>query len=333
MDPKPFQTVMQATTAFWLSRSVHAAAQLGLADAIDDSATPEEVAKKIGAQPGPVGRVLRLLSAHGIFEAHGNAYRHNDASKMLRSDHPMSLRSFAQMIGGPLGWACFGGLEHSVKTGKPAVEKISPGGLFPYFGEHPEEAQIFDSAMTGKSSGQVAAVTAAYDFSGFKEIADIGGGAGHLLHAVLAKTPSVKGILFDLPQVVERSAGRASDRLKLQAGDFFKDPLPSCDAYVLMEVIHDWDDPEATKILQAVRKAAPPNAKVLVIENVLPEDPGPHWAKALDITMLVMTGGRERTKKEYEKLLSGAGFRLDRVVETPAMGMMCPLGIIEATPA
>lgn len=328
----PFQTVMGLMTAFWASRCVHVVAQLGVADALGDEAmTTAELAAAVKVDASSLGRVLRLLAAHGIFERTPTGFRHNAASRLLRSQPP-SLRAFAQMIGGPLGWGSFGALEHAVRTGEPGVRTLAPGGLFEYFPKHPEEAQIFNAAMTGKSLGQVSAVVSAYDFSKVGEIADIGGGAGHLLRAVLEVAPNARGILFDLPHVIKQNEGLASPRLTLQAGDFFKDALPSCEMYVIMEVIHDWADAEATQILKAVRRACRPTSKLLIVEHILPDDPGPHWAKSLDITMLTMTGGLERTRAEYEKLLTDAGFNLDRVVQTPSGNMMAPLDIIEATP-
>ena len=165
-----------------------------------------------------------------------------------------------------------------------------------------------------------------YDFSGFGTIGDIGGGRGHLLQAILEVVPTARGLLFDLPPVIEEVNGLASDRLSLQAGDFFKDPLPVCDAYLLMEVIHDWDDTQAVSILQGVRRAAPSGAKVLVIEQMIPDDPGPHWAKTLDLHMLALLGGRQRSRQQYASLLQQAGFAFRRQIDTRA-----DIAILEAS--
>jgi hypothetical protein len=172
----------------------------------------------------------------------------------------------------------------------------------------------------------VASVVKAYDFSGFKVVGDIGGGRGHLLRAVLDATPNAKGILFDLPHVLGQ-ASAATERLTIQGGDFFKDALPACDAYMLMNVIHDWTDADAVRILKAIRKAAPATAKLLLIESLLPEKPEPHPVYMLDIVMLAVVGGRERKRSEYEALFGEAGFRLERVIPTGS-GM----DIIEAVP-
>ena len=159
-------------------------------------------------------------------------------------------------------------------------------------------------------------------------IGDIAGGRGHLLRAILEAAPESKGVLFDLPHVVQEAAGIASERLKLQAGDFFEDALPICDAYLVMEVIHAWGDKEAIAILQAIRRVAPSYAKVLLIEQMVPDDPGPHWSKMLDIHMLALLGGRQRTRQEYERLFAAAGFAFQREVDTGA-----GVSILEAVPA
>jgi hypothetical protein len=153
-----------------------------------------------------------------------------------------------------------------------------------------------------------------YGFSQFKVVGDIGGGQGHLIRGILASNPGLKGILFDLPNVIQGSPSPPAN-LELQSGDFFKDKLPVCDVYVLMEVIHDWPDAESRAILQAVRRAAPPHAKLLLIEAAVPADPGPYWTKTMDVLMLNLLGGSQRTAKQYEKLYEEAGFRLNRVID------------------
>lgn len=181
--------------------------------------------------------------------------------------------------------------------------------------------------MAAKAHGQVAAVVAAYDFSRFALIGDIGGGGGHLLRAVLDSAPAARGVLFDLPHVLEDAAGLTSERLTLQAGDFFRDDLPVCNGYLLMEVIHDWDDEKAIAILKAIRRAATSHARLLLIEAIIPDDPGPHWAKTLDIHMMALLGGRQRTWQEYESLFDSAGFSFEREIDAGA-----DTSILEAVP-
>ena len=175
------------------------------------------------------------------------------------------------MFGLPVNWAAFDALEYSVRTGLPAAHTVTLDGLWAYYAAHPEEGRVFNAAMVAKAHGQVAGVLGAYDFTGFATLADIGGGSGHLLRAVLDAVPAMTGVLFDLPAVIADAEPSASARLALQAGDFFQDALPVCDAYVLMEIIHDWPDAEALAILEAVRRAAPPQATLLVIEQIVPD--------------------------------------------------------------
>ena len=318
----PFDTLHQTAYGHWLARCLHVVAYLGVADALDEE-TPRsasDLAAAVGTHPDPLGRVLRLLAAHGIFEIQGSdTFGHSAASRLLRTDHPQSMRASVQLPGLPIIWASCGEMEHSVRTGLPAAAEVFPGGFWQYLTQYPEEGRVFNAAMAGKAHGAVAGILASYDFSGFGLIGDIGGGSGHLLRAVLDDAaPTARGVLFDLPHVIEEAAGVASERLTLQAGDFFRDALPTCDAYLLMEIIHDWADEEAVAILQAIRRAAPAHAKLLLIETIVPDDPGPDWSKVLDIIMLTLVGGRQRTQQEYEALLAQSGFVLQREIDTRA---------------
>lgn len=317
--PNPFDTLQQIVGGYTVSRCLHVVAEMGVADALEEiPRTPAELAAAVGAHPDALARVLGLLSAHGVFEVRGDEVRHSPASRLLRSDHPQSMRAFSRMLGSPVNWSILGELEHSVRTGAPAVDKALPAGYWAYLAEHPEESRVFNAAMAAKAHGQVAGVMAAYDFSPFRTIGDIGGGSGHLLKAVLAAVPSARGVLFDLPHVVEQNAALASERLTLQPGDFFKDPLPPCDVYLLMEIVHDWGDEESIAILRAVREAAPPNARLLLVESLIPADPGPAFVKMLDIFMLTLLGGRQRNLHAYRALLDRAGFQFQREIDTGA---------------
>lgn len=317
--PNPFEALRQIFAGYCLSRGLHVIADLGVADALGETArSASELAGSVGADPDALDRLLRLLSAHGIFEADHGKYRHSAASHLLRSDHPQSARPLARMFGLSLNWSAYGAMDHAIRTGRPAAEITMPGGFWSHFAEHPDESAVFNAAMAAKAQAQVAAIVPAYDFSKCERIGDIGGGRGHLLQAVLHSSPGAKGVLFDLPHVIGDVADIASDRLMLHGGDFFKDPLPECDAYLLMEVIHDWPDAESSAILGAIRRSAPAGATLLLIEEIVPEDPGPHWAKILDIHMLTLLGGRQRTLQEYEGLLRAAGFTLRREIGTAA---------------
>ena len=293
-------------------------AELGVADHVGDApVSVEELASACEADAGALGRVLLLLAAHGVFERNGDSFGHTDVSRLLCSEHPMSMRAFPRMMGMASFRESFSQLEHSVRTGRPAFDLIDGGGLFAHLQQHPEEARIFGASMTAKAAADIGAVLDAYDFTHFATIADIGGGHGHLLRAVL----DANGILFDLPGVVENididiDIDIDRPRLVLHAGDFFADALPSADAYILMEVIHDWDDPQAAAILSAVSRAASPGATVLIVEAVLDDqyvDPVVH---TLDVIMLAITGGRERTQAQLSQLLDSAGLHVNSVHET-----------------
>lgn len=322
---QPHEVIWALTNALVPSTCLHLAAELGVADHIDDQPVAvEQLAAQCAVQTDALDRLLRLLVTQGVFQYSGGAYGHSASSRLLRTDHPMSMRAFSRMMGLPAITAAFAHLDHSLRTGSPALEKIEPEGFWRYLQEHPREAAIFGQAMQAKATADIAAVLAAYDFTGFRTVADIGGGRGHLLLAVLESAPRTEGVLFDLPEVIE-TLTVTSERLAMQSGDFFVDPLPTAEAYILMEVIHDWADAEAAAILRAIRHAAAPDARVLIVEGVMAEENGDPRVQTLDVVMLAITGGRERSPEQLAKLLDTAGFRLEAVIETAG-----PLRIVEA---
>jgi hypothetical protein len=308
---------MEISMGFTLPRALHVVAELGVADALDDAPlSVEALALTTGTNAGALGRVLRVLSAHGVFEQQGGNYTHSPASRMLRSDHPQSMRSFVRMQGIPALWHIWEHFDHAVMTGRSAAEKTLPnGGFWGYFVGHPDHSRLFNDAMTGKTHGQAAGILAAYDFTVFKTIADIGGGNGHLLRSILDAAPNAEGVLFDLPHVIEQAAAVGSSRLKLHPGNFFQDDLPLCEAYVMMQVLHDWNDDESAQILNAIRRFAPSHARLLVVEFLIPKDNKPRWPLYLDMIMLGELTGKERTQSEFDTLLQNSSFRLDRVID------------------
>jgi O-methyltransferase domain/Dimerisation domain len=321
--------LMQLTTACWTSRCLHVIAELGVADALGDQPqSTEALAKATGTQPQALYRVLRLLASVGIFEWKHGAWHHTEASRFLRSDHPESLRDYVRMLGLPAFWSAFEDLDHCLRTGECAFTKRRPEGVFAYLAEHPEESRIFNSAMTSKSHRDIAAILPAYDFSQFSTIADIAGGRGHLLRAILKSSPKTQGILFDQPHVVAEVAPENGEKLKVVGGNFFADSMPKADAYLLMNIIHDWPDAESIKILSAIRHAMPAHARVFIIETVVPHTPEPHLSKELDMIMMAIPGGMERTQEEYAALASKCGLRLKLMV-----GTMSPYSILEMVAA
>src|SRR5246500_2509298 len=321
--------LLQLTTACWTSRCLHVVAELGVADALGDQPqSTEALAKATDTDPQALYRVLRLLASFGIFEWKGGAWRHTEASRFLRADHPESLRDYVRMLGLPVFWSAFEDLDYSLRTGKCAFTKRHPEGVFEYLAKHPKESAIFDSAMTSKSHRDIAAILPAYDFSQFATIADIAGGRGHLLRAILKGSPKTQGILFDQPHVVAEVSPDQGEKLSVVGGNFFADPMPKADAYLLMNIIHDWADVESIKILSAIRRDMPRHACVLIIETVVPQTPGPHLSKELDIAMMALPGGKERTQEEYADLAAKCGLRLKRMVETKS-----PYSILEMVAA
>jgi len=324
--------LVEISAGYWLPRALHVVADLAVADALDEEPrSAEYLAEKVGADADALDRVLRLLASYGVFHRRGRKYAHNVLSLALRSDHPQSMRAYVRLVGLPVFWKSWGALGQVVRSGKPAVSDI-----FGYFKEHPLETEIFDAGMKSKAQSAISPVIAAYDFSTLGTIADIGGGLGHLLKAILKSSPKSRGVLFDQPHVIERVEAEEaiSSRLTSQGGDFFRGPLPRCDAYIVMEVLHDWTDEQSQQILQQIRNAAPDGAKLLVVETVLPNesawaaDKGKHFGNHLDINMLVLTGGRERTSDEFARLFADSGWRFLRVIPTPS-----PYSIVEAMPA
>jgi hypothetical protein len=315
LDSRAAAKLAEIALGYWLPRCLHIAAELGVADHV--ATTPVsagELAQKCDANEDALYRVMRALSSQNIFEETTDGFAHTTLSLPLRSDHPQSARSFVRMIGLPFAWNSILHLEHVARTGEIGGLKVDPEGLWHYFQQNPAEWALFNDAMESRARAVIPAVLKSYDFSGFDSVADVGGGKGHLLRAILDSAPRATGILFDQPHVV--ATAPASDRLQTVGGDFFKGGIPRCDAYVLMQVIHDWNDDQACQILRSVRQAAKHGDRLLLVEYVMPETNQDHPAHGLDILMLVFIGGKERTRKEYAALLGTAGFALNSVVPT-----------------
>ena len=315
-----FEQLRILTAMNYVARGIHVVAELGVADAVGDAPVPvAAVATATGTQPDELGRLLRVLAAYDVFTVQGDLVAHTPMSHLLRSDHPSSLRGFARMIGLSVNWHATEHLAHSLKTGEAGMRVAVPEGVWAHYASHPADARIFDASMASRASLMVPAIAAAYDFSTLPRLADIGGGRGHLLNAVLQTAPGTRGILFDLPHVVAASQQAGlHPSITCHAGDFFADTLPEADGYILMEILHDWADEPADRIVAAVRRAAPTGARLLIMEIIPQPTPGPAWAKTLDIVMLAHFGGKQRTAAEYEALLQRHGFTFRRQIDTPA---------------
>ncbi|MBN9359902.1 MULTISPECIES: methyltransferase [unclassified Devosia] len=318
MDMQAFDFVRQLAASHYLVRALHVVADLGVADQLGDRPTASQLASRLDADADALRRVLTLLASRGVFRLDGDHIQHSNASEFLRSDHPASLRSFVRMFGQQIQWQCAGDLQHAVRTGEAVATRAFRGGLWGYFEENPTDGRIFGEAMVAKSAAQIADILAAHDFSPYRSIADIGGGHGHMLRAILARHSAATGLLFDLPAVIDEAKGAGDNsRLSFQSGDFFTTPLPQADAMLLMEVLHDWDDAHCGAILNAARLALGAAGRLLIIEIEMTEGSAPDWPKLLDIVMLTLFAARQRTNAEYARLLQANGFRVERQTSTP----------------
>lgn len=305
-----------------LSRAICSIAELGIADHIE-AGTPqpvENLAKATGTHERSLYRILRYMASYGIFRETGSRqFDHTPLSAVLRGDAPGSFRAAARMFH-PIN-AAWDGLHHAALTGKPAFDKVFGQPFFDYIGQHPELGAIFDSGMTAFHGHETPAMLDAYDFSGIETLADIGGGNGSLLSAVLHRYPRMKGILFDQGHVVARTrdclrAEGLGDRCSIVEGSFFESVPQGADAYLLRHVIHDWGDEQSIQILKNCRKSVPAHGRILLVEFAVPRTNQRSLAKAADMIMLVFPGGLERTEEEYSALFEQAGFRLGRVTPT-----------------
>jgi hypothetical protein len=250
-------------------------------------------------------------------------------AEFLRSDNPESLRAFAQMLGNEEQFQTWAALDFSVQTGKPAFDKVYGMPIFEYYPAHPKSGQMFNDAMTSMSLGSSMAVLQAYDFSGISKLVDIGGGHGFLLASILEKYPAMTGILFDTAPIVAEAKALVekhgvADRCQMVGGNFFESVPSGGDAYMMKHIIHDWNDEECAKILQHCRKGISQGGKLLVIEMVVPEGNEPSLSKLLDLQMLAVLPGCERTEAEYSTLFNQAGFKLTKIIPT-----MSPYSVIE----
>jgi len=327
--------MMQMLTAKWLSAAISTAAELGIADLLaSGDKTAAELAAASSAHAPSLYRLLRTLASTGVFaETEPRTFTLTPLAQCLRSDAPDSMRSFAQFMAMPLCQGAWGELLHCVTTGETGIRKaFGQANPFEYLQTRPKEAAVFDAAMTDLTRMGAPAVAEAYDFGRFRKLVDIAGGQGLLLQTILRQYPNVKGVLFDLPQVIERAkpvvaARGLADRCELIAGDFFQSVPGGADGYMMQHIIHDWDDERSVEILGKVRQVIDPLGRLLLMESVVPPGNTPSPAKLLDLEMLVMPGGRERTAEEYQELLAASGFRLLQVHVTGGPGH-----VIEAAP-
>ncbi len=334
----PFLELYELTTGAWLTQAISTAARLGVADAIASGAsTTAEIAQEVGAHASTLHRLMRALSDHGVFaQGPGDRFALTPMGESLRSDGSHSLRRWAIWTGARFYRDAWSDLEQAVRTGEPSFARVHGTDLFGYLGAHPDDAAVFDGAMQDIAGNFLAGILSVYDFSSYSTVVDVGGGTGALLSAILRAAPSARGVLLDTPPVltaaepVLRAAGIA-DRCQTAPGNFFDQVPPGADLYILSNIIHDWDDDNALRILQTCRAAMRTDSKLLVIELVLPDDARPSMGKLLDLEMLSVTpNGRQRTEGQYEQLLTRALLDVTDIV--PALPGT-PASYVEAAPA
>jgi O-methyltransferase domain len=335
--PTPAEIIMQLSTGYMVSISIQVAAKLGIADLLAKGPKPvSELASATGAHEDRLYRVLRVLACAGVFsETVPRTFAQTPLSETLRMDAPDSFRPMALWITSPFHFRTYAEIMHSVMTGDITFDHIHGKPVFEYLPEDPETSGIFNDAMTFLSQMVTPALLEAYDFAGIHTLMDVAGGHGALLRAILNEHPGMHGVLIDLEHVIEGAKQlpanqELANRCEFLSGDFFAEVPTSADAIIMKHIIHDWDDDKATLILKNCRKAlaAKSNAKILLVESVIPPGNQPHLGKFIDLEMFVFPGGRERTEEEFRKLLATAGWRLSRVVP-----MKAPLWLVEAVPA
>jgi ubiquinone/menaquinone biosynthesis C-methylase UbiE len=332
-EPQPADQLMQFATGYMVSSALHGVTALNIPDLLKSgSKSIAELAATTGSNEDALYRVMRALASIGIFKENpARTFSLTPVSEALCAGAQNSMRDMALWLTDPFHFEVYAELGHSIRTGETVPEKIYGLSCFDYLAKDKEVGDRFNNAMTGFSAMVVAAALDEYDFSWLagKTLVDIAGGHGKVITEILKKHPDVHGVLFDLEHVVAGAKTRIesqglSARCAVVHGDFFK-AVPEADAYVMKHIIHDWDDERASLILKNIQRAARPGARVVLFEAVLASGNEPHFAKWIDIEMLVLPGGRERTEQEYRKLFADAGFKVTKILPTKSA-----LNVIEA---
>src|SRR5579872_407550 len=318
----PELQLLQMTHGVILHHAVCAAARLRVADLLKDGErSTEDLARQLNVHEDALYRLLRFLAGQGVFVESGpRRFTNSDLSQTMRSDWPGSVRPVLIFRATHFYLGAFHELTYSVETSKAAREKVLGMNGFEYLRHHPEEAQMFDEAMTAITSIMAPSITRAYDFGQWETLADVGGGNGLFLAAILKAHPRLRGVLADLEHVIQRAqrrgflSGELAARASFAPCDFFGEVPAGCRAYVMKSVIHDWDDEASIRILRNCRRAVPEDGALLLVEHSLGESNEPSLGKATDLIMLVGTGGKERTVEEYAALLASGGFRLRHTI-------------------
>jgi len=315
----PQLTVLQWITDTWATRAVAAFARLhGPDELAHEALTVHELATAMSVDVDALARLLRALAILGVVvRADAGRWRLGDVGQCLRSDVPGSMRSLLLIESNPAHALPWSRCEHSIRTGQPATGPSLGCDIWSYYESNPDQAQEFAGAMTSLSALAIGAVLAAYDFSQVRCVVDVAGSHGAFLSAVLQRVPEARGILFDLPHVIASAeaplrAASVADRVETRSGSFFESVPSGGDTYLLKQILHDWNDDDCVRILRAIAAAMPTTARLLVVELLI-DDQGPVTpAPFVDLNMLVMLAGRERTLPEFEALFARANLQLTK---------------------
>ena len=332
---QPPQILLNARNGVILHQTLCAVARLGVADCLADGPrSAADLAHELDVNEDALYRVLRLLASQGVFEETSDrAFRNTEVSTFLRTGVPGSLRALLVFWGSNYSYTSLGHMTPTIQTGKPAPILLSGDDSFEQLRRNPEEARLFDNAMTTMSNLTGPSIAAAYDFGAWGSLMDVGGGNGIFLAHILRAHPQLRGVLADQEHVLARArehqylGGDLAGRASMEPCNFFEHIPAGSRAYVMKSCIHDWDDEQSRAILLNCRKAVPADGALLLVELQLGDANTPSFGKFIDVAMLSLTGGRERTEAEYASLLASANFRLNRVV--PVNAQFC---IIEAFP-
>ena len=329
----PAEHLFQLAFGYVISSALYVAVKLKIADhIIRGAATTAELARETGVNEDALYRVLRALASAGVFEeTSARRFGMTPTAELLREDVP-SARDVVLWISDPFHHRVYAEMMHSAETGKPAAEKVCGVPVFDHFARDRELSEIFNNAMTTFSAMVIPAVLDVYDFSDVETLVDVAGGHGHVLTAILQKYPHMRGVLFDLDHVVAGAGPKiaqagVAERCRTEAGDMFQAVSRGGDAYIMKHIIHDWDDNRAATILRNIHTAleGKPHGKVILLEAVITPGNEPDLAKLVDVEMLLLPGGRERTADEFAALFAHSGFELTRIIPNAS-----PLSVIEA---
>jgi SAM-dependent methyltransferase len=328
-QPSPQEAILNLALGYLASRGLHVVTELGIADLLKDGPKSiAELAHATGAHQHSLYRLLRMLAGHGVFAEEPLGQFHlTPMAAVLQVGVIGSVHDAVRMVGDLAGdgswWTAVGRLRQSVMTGEPGFTSVHGTGFFDYLAQHPEAGTWFDRGLANFAAAENTAIVNCYDFGQFRRVVDVGGGQGGFLAEVLKAFPSVTGVLCDRPQVVQEpaylTAAGLMNRCEVVGGDFFHFVPAGGDVYVLKRILHDWGDERSVQILRKCREAMGDKARLVVVDAVVPPGNAPHPSKIMDMLMMVLVEGQERTEQEFRELYQQAGLKLTQVIPTASV--------------